>query len=823
MSLQFPAEPMLVNTNRYGADSLVHTAIVHTAIASTVCEPPAVEPWLPAVRDSVQMMLTPLLQQLLDRADDVFFDLAERAGGTRDQQRYFETMRVLRRERNSLERNFLGGVDASWTMAGTLETDPEQAAGNWTLVDDEDLEERLAIEAMAARASQKHESSLLALNARFSASHSQASDVELNLVCPVHPFALSEQWRRALQPLQLGANAKLAIYKLFEREVLASLGALFQAVNDDFIRCAVLPQWQPVHSAPAPAGRVDALTHGVGNDAYRQRSEQMPASETGSVYESRPAQAPISHDIAETMSQLSADSQQQILHLLHELLASQKPPLSNETGFGAPTVPLIETPQLLTALSQLQMASVSAVTEQTALGFNNTDLRALLAAHLPFNGARIDSNSIGVLNDDVIDIVSMMFDYILGDSNLADDIKAPLARLQIPMLKLAINDREFFSNRNHPARLLLNEMAYAGIGWDPERRGRDGLQGKVCALVQRVLNEFDHDPVLFENLLADFRYYVEDESRRSTILERRTREMEEGKARNEQARVAVDKFLNDLLRERCVPAGVQALLNDTWSRVLQLEHLRSQGLSESYRQHQDAAMLLVRSVDIRNEAERAELTVLIAQLLPQLRAGFAELALDPAQILNHLQMLEQVHLAALHGLPTVIVSERSEAAVAAVQDTELLAPEVESTDHELRIDDNFAGDDELMPAQLLADNEVVEQGDERPESIARDSGDSAPQISDELWAKVDNFPIGSWLQTRDSAGRTLRCKLAAKIPNVGRYVFVNRAGMKVLEMQREALALAMHNQDIKLLDDGALFDRALEAVIHNLRLFRSND
>jgi hypothetical protein len=41
--------------------------------------------------------------------------------------------------------------------------------------------------------------------------------------------------------------------------------------------------------------------------------------------------------------------------------------------------------------------------------------------------------------------------------------------------------------------------------------------------------------------------------------------------------------------------------------------------------------------------------------------------------------------------------------------------------------------------------------------------------------------------------------------------------MKVAEESRETLALALQQKRLSILDDGMLFDRALEAVIGNLR------
>jgi hypothetical protein len=88
---------------------------------------------------------------------------------------------------------------------------------------------------------------------------------------------------------------------------------------------------------------------------------------------------------------------------------------------------------------------------------------------------------------------------------------------------------------------------------------------------------------------------------------------------------------------------------------------------------------------------------------------------------------------------------------------------------------------------------------------------------DEALLKVDNLHVGSWVEFQEDDEHKLRCKLAAVIKPTGKFIFVNRTGMKVLEKTRMGLALEFRRNAIRLLDDALLFDRALESVIGNLR------
>lgn len=123
-----------------------------------------------------------------------------------------------------------------------------------------------------------------------------------------------------------------------------------------------------------------------------------------------------------------------------------------------------------------------------------------------------------------------------------------------------------------------------------------------------------------------------------------------------------------------------------------------------------------------------------------------------------------------------------------------------------------------MPAEAPTMVEVVEEivllapGETRaPEP------DAALPDDDEALGHVDNLRVGSWVEFQEDEEHKVRCKLAAIIKPTGKYIFVNRTGMKVLEKTRMGLAVEFRRQAIRLLDDALLFDRALESVIGNLR------
>ncbi|NQD37034.1 DUF1631 domain-containing protein [Permianibacter sp. IMCC34836] len=750
------------------------------------------------VRDQSLEALTKLFGHMLDTADDTLFDLADKAGNNKDQTLYFDAMRELRIKRKGMENVFRQELqNGFYDLVGRNENMAGAAGATYSLdslslVKEDELEENLAVDGMVSRAKQRNEEPLRYLARRFDA---VVPDIRVEADdLPVYPKRICESFRSATKALGLDLRAKLVVFKLFERSVMAELPNVYDDLNLFFADNGVLPDLhvrkpRKLATPPPAAKRKVAEDDGLGDVVTPEQPVDIKA---------------------------------EVFNALRDLLAAQKgggmamggaAGAFFDGGFGAPVVPVVETPQLLQALSKLQHDPGAVPVGQSI------DLRTALAARLPVVvGGRVDASAVGAVNDDVIDIVSMMFDFILGDANLPDDIKAQLGRLQIPMLKVALVDKSFFSNRNHSARLLLNEMAYAGIGWDPDRRGRDGLQGRIETIVQRVLNEFEDDSRLFTELLEEFRGYCEEERRRSLIIEKRTKEAEEGKARSDSAKHVVDNLLQKVVAGRSLPPVAHKLLHDVWSKVLFLEHLRAGADSDAFRHAAQVADVLVRTVTVRTPTERSQLPSLIPGLIRQLRAGFESISYGALESSALLQDLEALHFQLMRAPVEPVVPEDS--GLDDMVDNGVVAADFGMSSHDTDLLADALPDTSAEDAALLASINVepveLPSGEELGEDIVMESApDNEPDV-DGYIDQVDALQVGSWIELREP-DRNTRCKLAARIPTVGKLIFVNRSGVKVAEFTRPGMAVALRRGSVKLLDDAALFDRALEAVISNLR------
>jgi hypothetical protein len=291
--------------------------------------------------------------------------------------------------------------------------------------------------------------------------------------------------------------------------------------------------------------------------------------------------------------------------------------------------------------------------------------------------------------------------------------------------------------------------------------------------------------------------------------------------------------------------------------------------SDEWRHCSATAQQLVWSVTAAMDKDnRQRLLKLVPELLQKLRTGLESISFSPFETTNLFKQLEGVHLARLRGevkppveaAPSVSAADLAakasemaaknanmkaamveaqmraqQAANAAVQANKVqnAAPatvienvaEVVEAAHEPVVEtaDVTPADQAIIEpvvdtvAEVVAVAEVAAAAEAEQLFVVEEAISESVQADPQHLALVNNITQGTWFEMQGEAGEKYRCRLAAIIRSVGKYIFVNRSGMKVAEESRESLAVALQTKRLTILDDGMLFDRALEAVIGTLR------
>ncbi len=128
----------------------------------------------------------------------------------------------------------------------------------------------------------------------------------------------------------------------------------------------------------------------------------------------------------------------------------------------------------------------------------DADARAAAMNRIPFIRAAIDDKVVNSTDKITMDVIGLLFDYIFRDPSIPEDLRNLFTRLQLPILKTALLDRSFFSDRKHPARRLLDHLAAAAIGATGDAGYRAAFELTAAGVIEEVCRDFQVDVGVFD-------------------------------------------------------------------------------------------------------------------------------------------------------------------------------------------------------------------------------------------------------------------------------------------------------------------------------------
>lgn len=722
--------------------------------------------------------IEPILSHFFEKADDELFALSDKAVNSNLQTLYFDAMRYVRKERETIKKAYLSVVgfqyDQFWQgkVKGQSVSDKEAFdEDNFELVENEVLEEDLAITTMVEKGNNRFHKSLYDLNLRFAMLlGNQEIDNEEN---PVAPAMICHGFESVIKPLTLELNLKLVIYKLFDGLVLSYLGNIYDELNTSLINAGVLP----------------TISRRVNRDDALAASSEAPPNALHQI-RSRPDDG-ASLEAFQAMQSLLGDWRAQL----------GIPATANVDNAGLNGEPAYQTAEVLQALSGLQQTDLSTVTGGDSYG----EVKSIVNDQLKKLFANSGPRPLATMEEDIIDMVAMIFDFILDDKNLPDAVKALMSRLQIPIVKIAILEKSFFAKKTHPVRQLLNLLAKAGIGLDDESCNTSPVFVEIERIVNRILSEFNHDANLFDELLEEFQQFYLKDDQRTQIMEKRTQQVTQSKEQLLLAKEKVSYEIAHRLHGTHSPAIIRNFIESTWKDVLILCYLRKEKDARSW----DIALLVINKliwtttppIDLAEKKKKLEI---IPRLLKDVRVGLETISYDPHQMAQVFRDLEDCHVAGLKR-----IGQRPEID---------LSNEECSTMEEQLTPPGFAQQpmtENLGPMSQDSDSQTG-VGDERLPSIEEQRLET---ITDQYMEEAEAINLGQWLELQDESGKTFRAKLSWKSKVTSLYVFVNRKGAKVAEKTLVEFAEELRQNRVRIIEDteNPLMDRALAALMATLR------
>ena len=758
-----------------------------------------------------QLLLNHLAKQLeavFAGVDDALFECADKASSNSEQTLYFDSMREIRKQRVHLERAYHQwlGQKLSAFAEGRCQTAVSEQVGldDLSLVHNDDYEESLQVTNMTSRVNARCAQALFGLEQRLALLNNGLKPREEDN--PFGPRLIAQAFREALKDSPFPLSIRLTLYQLFDQYLMSSLDSLFAELNQKLIEAGLLPnlKYRPTQAAgrSSPPVAVPAASQPSTEQltqSHAQATEQVvPAVYSG--FNPQGGGSPASSvatpaDISlpgESNGQAGEQSPAQLFSDLSSLMAQQRQQAPHAPLFGGSRSIASYAPQgahstysaseLLNALNRLQQSSgqdlQSRLQQPQAVEGLKAELHEQLEAisQLPGQQKLADDEA------DVIDLVGMLFDFILDDDNLPDNCKTALSHLHTPYLKVALHDKALFTQHHHPARQLLNSMAQAGVLYGGEGDDR-GLLAKMHWVVERVIHSFNGDLQLFDSLLEEFNEYVATLKHKVELRERRAVEAAKGRDKLLGARQQAVEAIEKCLHGRDLPPLLKNFLELTWTDVLVFILLRGGERSGEWQKACDTAEQLAWSGTPLDENGRVQLGQLRIGLLEELRKG--------------LELLGGYHEDGIRRLLQDIVACQHAVQAKQPQLAARLKPQLQES---------------ALGAMLGEDAELAKAPRPKGTLSARAQG---------FVKELENLEFGVWFEFVNGDD-TQTLKLSWFSPTTRNYMFVDHAGQRVAVKPIGQLAEEMEQGKARLLPrerNAPLVDRALGAIYRALQRF----
>jgi len=693
-------------------------------------------------RDLLIEGATRALTRQTEAMENALLAMADRAPLLETRNTYYDAQGVLNRQANELLSackdaycnsfsNFAHGQDKDRKSA-SLEL------SELSLMDDQDFEITLAVDKATARMHFNCAEELVALDARIAKllDRSELSEKDN----PLAPRKLCESLLDGMASLRLDQNIQVVLLNQFDLVLTTELAQIYQSINRYLIDSSILPDLKggtkshtrnPVSSTPDSTGSATQ----AGNDMFKL-FEQLAG---GTAQAGGGAKGGVGLAGAAGFSLLDSLGQ----------LQSGAMMLPGGVRFE---LPLLEASAIQNVLRSLQQSPV-------------------MQAASPLDAVLVDA-------------VAMLFDVVFDEASIPDRLKAQIARLQIPVLKAAMLDRNFFSQSNHPVRRMLDAIATLAVHLPENEAGNARLEA-ISQVVSRVIESFEKDIAVFDSAATELEAMgtqLEDtlEETADASLQQDIDQIKRAE-RAELAPVIVHDFVNRALKDQPAEEVVREFLRRDWARLLTLDYINEGEQGAHFNSHVETMRELVWSVQPKADMDaRLMLVRILPGLLKRLREGTAEIDLP--------QKLSDRFFA------TLVILHAN-----AVRPNTQPVPLPDITPEEI---------DEIAAQAEAAPDVVAPAAAEEP---------SAPEYEDEFTLRARALNKGDWVEFHydDGTFRWARLGWISGIRNT--YLFSDQDGMNSFSISLLRLADKLRRGEAVLVERKSITESAFGKLMNLFR------
>ncbi|MBV1922001.1 MAG: DUF1631 domain-containing protein [Pseudomonadales bacterium] len=723
------------------------------------------------VRDNSLSILINQLTECFVSCDDLFFELAGRAGTNKEQNDFFDTMREIRLSRKQSITQFKQQFELLFSSLHSTKKNPafpsneastQSAFEGLGLVGNDEMERNVALSSTISKARTDCQESLYHLVLRLDF---LIPDIDINESNnPLDPAQICEAFSKSTDFIDLSLQNRIIFFKQFDRIVARKHNKIINLANEFLINAGILPKIKP---------NARAHQHQQQPIPQNTKNPKAPPQSNADQTANQSLESQISAAAAHATPGFSELSQ---LLSTFQTSGDSIPGLLSRFQFNGPT---IEQDQLIQGLTYAQTQRPY----DAESGRNY--IRDIVQTILQPSNSNKEGKSLEEPDENVINLVAMFFDFVLDDQNLPVTVQALIGRLQIPILKVALKDKTFFENTNHPARLLINKLAESTVGLNNEdKEKQDILYSLIQLIVQEIHDKYDGSVNIFKEQLRLLESQLATEQHRATVIEKRTSEAALGKAKTEKARSVVRETISERIKNATLPSSVSEFLVKHWHKFLLSNHLRHGVQSPEWLDAVQVIDDLIWVIQPHTD-EKSQLRAL--KLAPHLTDRIQK-GIKKANAHN-----EEWNTL----LPTLLND---------------LKMSCEGRSHDIKQQQLNETQKEALGLTNTASDKSWQQMTALERQLAKQNALHFKSLQ-----KAESLPIGSWITIEEPNTKSIRCKLSAKLTETDTYVFVNRYGIKSLERPKKDIAMAIQKGYFHILESGQLFERAMNRISTTLR------
>ncbi|WP_456403695.1 DUF1631 family protein [Thiolapillus sp.] len=495
-------------------------------------------------------VLNEKFREQLRATDDVLMEFADKSESVNIQNHFFEAQREiwLKMEDMSLDFHDLL-VKYLGKFPNTGESEKEKLGNETLSLVNIDLYERnLALHTLAERTERKNYQLLYVLSQRLSVVN-EGQPVKIpNL--PASPRQMSEIFARCVDRLSIENDALLVLYTLYDKYVLSELGELHEELNEKLKEAGILPNLKyEVKIKPGSAS--DKKEQDKDKESKQEQTVEELGEETLSrIHELLMAKRALQRKKNPLPPGVKAATTQEVVNATNNIIHKE------DTTYPEPV-------QLDKTVTRESVNAEVLSQVQQAMEEQRTSLKET-----------IGNDRLQDEQENIIDLVGLLFERMLDDERIPDITKALLGHLHTPYIKIGLVSPKLFSSKEHPARMFLDQMVEAAALWMNESDLDEGIYPFLKDMVFRIvrLKQQDNEEFIeFSRLLKEEISRLEE---KFNILEKHSREAEQGQELMARAKSSANAAAESIFDGQAVPDYSAHFIEQVWIDYLTLLRLR---------------------------------------------------------------------------------------------------------------------------------------------------------------------------------------------------------------------------------------------------------